>query len=158
VSGRDSQARSSVALWCQGIKCPYACGGRCAREGFSSEAEPAREGREPSSDAEPARGGRESPSEAEPARGAREPSSEAEPAQGGAPCWAAMVGRRGHHSVGRALCACLDKRCVLFLFFAGFKQGSPRFFRGPPGLSPTGAPPRAVAGSFSAPTKLPNRA
>jgi hypothetical protein len=44
------------------------CGSRCAREGASSEAEPARGGRELSSEAEPARGGRELSSEAEPAR------------------------------------------------------------------------------------------
>jgi hypothetical protein len=61
--------------------------------------------------------GREPSSEAEPARGGREPSSEAEPARRGVPCWAAVVGRRGHRGVGRALCACLDKRCVMLLFF-----------------------------------------
>jgi hypothetical protein len=33
--------------------------------------------------------------------------------------WATLVGRGGHRSVGRALCVCLSKRCVLF--FAGFK-------------------------------------
>jgi hypothetical protein len=54
--------------------------------------------------------------------------------------WATPVGRGGHRSVGRALCACLGKRCILFLFFAGFKQDSPGFFRGPSGLSPTVAP------------------
>jgi hypothetical protein len=49
--------------------------------------------------------------------------------------WATPVGRGGHRSVGRAMCVCLSKRCVLF--FAGFKQDSPGFFRGPLGLSPT---------------------
>jgi hypothetical protein len=53
--------------------------------------------------------------------------------------WATPVGRRGHRSVGRALCVRLSKRCVLFLFFAGFKQ-DPLVFRGPSGLSPTVAP------------------
>jgi hypothetical protein len=48
----------------------------------------------------------------------------------GAPCWAALVGRGGHRGVGRAVCAC-------FVFFAGFKQDSPRFFRGPSWLSST---------------------
>jgi hypothetical protein len=59
----------------------------------------------------------------------------------GVPCWAALVGRGGHRGVGRAVCACfaLGSRCVLrFAFFAGFKQDSPWFFRGPSGLSPTG--------------------
>jgi hypothetical protein len=41
--------------------------------------------------------------------------------------WATPVGHGGHRSVGRALCVRLSKRCVLFLFFAGFKQDSPGF-------------------------------
>jgi hypothetical protein len=49
--------------------------------------------------------------------------------------WATPVGRGGHRNVGRALCVRLSKRCVLLLFFAGFKQDSPG--RGPSGLSPT---------------------
>jgi hypothetical protein len=36
--------------------------------------------------------------------------------------------------VGRALRVCLGKRCILLLFFAGFKQGSPGF------LDPQGRP------------------
>jgi hypothetical protein len=47
--------------------------------------------------------------------------------------WATLVGRGGHRSVGRALCVCLSKRCVLFLFFAGFKQDSPGFLGDPQG-------------------------
>jgi hypothetical protein len=35
--------------------------------------------------------------------------------------------------MGRALCACLGKRCVLFLFFAGFKQDSLGFLGDPQG-------------------------
>jgi hypothetical protein len=35
--------------------------------------------------------------------------------------WATLVGRGGHRGVGRALRVRLRKRCVLFLFFAGFK-------------------------------------
>jgi hypothetical protein len=35
--------------------------------------------------------------------------------------WATPVGRGGHYSVGRALRAFLGKRCVLLLFFTGFK-------------------------------------
>jgi hypothetical protein len=47
--------------------------------------------------------------------------------------WATPVGRGGHRSVGRALCVCLSKRCVSFLFFAGFKQDSPGCLRDPQG-------------------------
>jgi hypothetical protein len=43
----------------------HACGSRCAREGTSSEAEPARGRREPSSEADLVRGGREPSSEAD---------------------------------------------------------------------------------------------
>jgi hypothetical protein len=35
--------------------------------------------------------------------------------------------------MGRALCVRLSKRCVLFLFFAGFKQGFPSFLGDPQG-------------------------
>jgi hypothetical protein len=66
-----------------------ACGGGRAREGASSEAEPARGRREPSSGAEPARGG----------RGPRARRSLLE----GALDWATPVGRGGHRGVGRAL-------------------------------------------------------
>jgi hypothetical protein len=47
--------------------------------------------------------------------------------------WATPVVRGGHCGVGRALCACLSKRCVSFLFFAGFKQDSPSFLGDPQG-------------------------
>jgi hypothetical protein len=47
--------------------------------------------------------------------------------------WATPMGRGGHRSVGRALCVRLSKRCILFLFFAGFKQGSPGFLGDPQG-------------------------
>jgi hypothetical protein len=47
--------------------------------------------------------------------------------------WATPVGRRGHRSVGRALCVRLSKRCVSFLFFAGFKQDPPGFLGDPQG-------------------------
>jgi hypothetical protein len=47
--------------------------------------------------------------------------------------WATLVGRGGHRNVGRALCVRLSKRCVLFLFFAGFKQDSPGFSGDPQG-------------------------
>jgi hypothetical protein len=47
--------------------------------------------------------------------------------------WATSVGRGGRRSVGHALCVRLSKRCVLFLFFAGFKQDSPSFLGDPQG-------------------------
>jgi hypothetical protein len=47
--------------------------------------------------------------------------------------WATPVGRGGHRSVGRAVCACSGKRCVLLLFFAAFKQDSPGFLGDPQG-------------------------
>jgi hypothetical protein len=68
----------------------HACGSRCAREGTSSEADPARGRRGPSSEADPARGRREPSSEAELIRGGLEPSSEADLARGGA-----LLGRFG---------------------------------------------------------------
>jgi hypothetical protein len=39
--------------------------------------------------------------------------------------WATPAGRGGHRNVGRALCVRLSKRCVLLLFFTGFKRDSP---------------------------------
>jgi hypothetical protein len=45
--------------------------------------------------------------------------------------WVTLMGRGGHHSVGRAVCACLGKRCALFCFFAGFKLDSPGFLGDP---------------------------
>jgi hypothetical protein len=90
-----------------------ACGSRCAREGASSEVEPAQGRRGPSSEADLARGGallgRSS--------GPRGPS------------------RRGLCCV-RTFCVMFEV-CLCFVFFAGFKQDSPRFFRGPSWLSPT---------------------
>jgi hypothetical protein len=106
-----------------------ACGSRCAREGASSEAEPARGGREPSSEAEPARGrreplseaepGHEPSSEAEPARGGRGPSSEAEPARGGTRL--GLSGRpRGPPQRGpRRVCVLRLEVCFV-LFFCRF--------------------------------------
>jgi hypothetical protein len=82
-----------------------ACGSRCACEGASSEAEPARGRRGPSSEAEPARGWSGPSSEAETARGSASPRARRTSLEG-ASCWAALVGRGGHRSVGRAVCAC----------------------------------------------------
>jgi hypothetical protein len=120
----------------------HVCGSRYAREGTSSEADPARGKRRPSSEADPARRRCEPSSEVDLIRGGFEPSSEADLARGGrfaGPLrWAA-----GATTAWIVLCVCfaLGPRLVLrFVFFAGFKHDSPRFFRGPSWLSPTVAP------------------
>jgi hypothetical protein len=96
-----------------------ACGSRCAGEGPSSEAEPARGGVSPRARRSPLEGGVSPRARRNPLEGAFN--------------WATPVGRRGHRSVDRALCACLGKRCVLLSFFPGFKQGSPGFLGDPQG-------------------------
>jgi hypothetical protein len=68
----------------------------------------------------------------------------------GASDWATPVGRGGHRNVGRAPCVRLSERCVLFLFFAGFKHDSPGFL-GTLRVVPDGSP-RASAGM---PARLP---
>jgi hypothetical protein len=68
----------------------HTCGSKCAREGTSSEAEPARGRRGPSSEAEASSRRREPSSEADLVRGGREPSSEADLSRGGrlaGPLW-----------------------------------------------------------------------
>jgi hypothetical protein len=91
------------------------CGSRRAREGASSEAEPAREIVSPR---------------------ARRTLLE------GVPCWAALVGRGGHRGVGCAVCVCfvLCSRSVCVLCFLQVLSKIPSFFRGPSWLSPTVAP------------------
>jgi hypothetical protein len=79
--GRDSKARDCAALPCQSIKCSY------PRTGVGALA------REPSSEAEPARGGVSPRARRNLLEGALD--------------WAPLVGRGGHRSVGRAVCACL---------------------------------------------------
>jgi hypothetical protein len=64
--------------------------------------------------------------------------------------WATSVGRGGHRSVGHALCVRLSEGCVLFLFFAGFKQDSSGFLSVPQGCPDSS--PRASAGM---PARLP---
>jgi hypothetical protein len=44
--------------------------------------------------------------------------------------WATLVGRGGHRSVGRAVCACLGVFCFVF---CSFKQDSPGFLGDPQG-------------------------
>jgi hypothetical protein len=96
-----------------------ACRNRRACEGASSEADPARGGREPSSEAEPTRGWSEPSSEAEPARGAFD--------------WATPVGRGDHRSVGRAPCVCLSERCFTLVFLQVLSRISPLVLGDPQG-------------------------
>jgi hypothetical protein len=93
-----------------------ACRSRCVCEGASSEAEMSPRARQ------------------NPLEGGVSPRARRNLLEG-AFDWATPVGRGGHRNVGRALCVRFSKRCVLLLFFAGFKQDSPG--RGPSGLSPT---------------------
>jgi hypothetical protein len=105
-----------------------ACGSRCACEGASSEAEVSPRARRNPFGGEVSPRARRNPLEGEVSPRARRNLLE------GAFDWATPVGRGGHRSVGRAVCACSDKRCVLLLFFAVFKQDSPGF------LDPQGFP------------------
>jgi hypothetical protein len=89
-------------------------------------------GGEPSSEAKPTRGGVSSRVRRNPLEGGVSPRARRNPLEG-AFDWATSVGRGGLRSVGRALCVCLSKRCVLFLFFAGFKKDSPGFLGDPQG-------------------------
>jgi hypothetical protein len=83
-----------------------ACGSKCDCEGASSEAEPARGGREPSSEAEPARGGCLT-----------------------GPLWWAVGA-----TVAWPRRVCVLRLEVCFIsFFAGFKQDSPGFLGDPQG-------------------------
>jgi hypothetical protein len=70
-----------------------ACGSRCAREGALERGGTCSRGRVPSSEAEPTRGGVSPRARRNPLEGALD--------------WAALVGRGGHRSVSRAVCACL---------------------------------------------------
>jgi hypothetical protein len=92
-----------------------ACGSRRAREGTSSEAEVSPRARR------------------NPLEGGVGPRARRKPLEGVFD-WATLVGRGGHRDVGRALCVRLSERCVLSLFFSGFKQDSPGF------LGPKGCP------------------
>jgi hypothetical protein len=105
-----------------------AYGSRRAREGASSEAEMS-----PRARRSPLEGGVSPRSRQNLLEGAVSPRARRNLLEG-AFDWATPVGRGGHRSVGRALCVRLSERCVLFLFFAGFKRDSPGFL-GPSGLS-----------------------
>jgi hypothetical protein len=130
-----------------------ACGSRCTCEGASSEAEVSPRARRTPLEGALSSRARQNPLEGEVSPRARRNPLEAEvsprarwnPPEGdvsprarrnlleGASDWATPVGRGGHRSVGRAVCACSGKRCVLLLFFAGFKQDSPSFLGDPQG-------------------------
>jgi hypothetical protein len=117
-----------------------ACGSRRACEGASSEAEVS-----PRARRNPLEGGAGPRARRNPLEGGVSPRARRNPLEGGvrprarrnllegAFDWATSVGRGGHRSVGRALCACLSKRCVSPSFFAGFKQDSLCFLGDPQG-------------------------
>jgi hypothetical protein len=96
-----------------------ACGSRRACEGASSEAEMS-----PRARRNPLEGGVSPRARRNPLEGGVSPRARRNLLEG-AFDGATPVGRGGHHSVGRDLCVRLSKRCVLFLFFAGFKQDAP---------------------------------
>jgi hypothetical protein len=103
-----------------------ACGSRRAREGASSEAEMS-----PRARRNPLEGGVSPRARRNPLEGGVSPRARRNLLEGPFD-WATPVGRGGHRSVGRALCARSERR-VLFLFFAGFKQDSPGFLGDPQG-------------------------
>jgi hypothetical protein len=117
-----------------------ACGSRRAREGASSEAEMS-----PRARRNPLEAGVSPRARRNPLEGSVGPRARRNPLEGGvrplarrnlleaAFDWATPVGRGGHCSVGRAPCVRLSERCVLFLFFAGFKQDSPGCLGDPQG-------------------------
>jgi hypothetical protein len=121
-----------------------ACGRRCAREGDSSEAEPARGRRGPSIEAEPARG-RVSPRARRASLEGGVSSRARRTLLEGAPCWPALVGRGGHHGVGCAVCVCfvLCSRRVCVLCFLQVLSKIPPVFLG----DPHGCPRQRVLGS-----------
>jgi hypothetical protein len=111
MPGRDSQARDGAALLCQSIKCPYLRAGAGALV------------REPRARRNLLEGGASPRARRNPLEGGVSPRARRN-LLNGAFDGATPVGHGGHRSVGRALCVRLIKRCVLFLFFAGFKQDS----------------------------------
>jgi hypothetical protein len=100
-----------------------ACGNRRACEGASSEAEV-----NPRARRNPPEGGVDPRARRNPLEGGLNPRARRNPLEGGvnprarrnllegACGWATPVGRGGHRSVGRALCARLDKRCFVLVF------------------------------------------
>jgi hypothetical protein len=130
-----------------------ACESRRACEGASSEAEmsprarrnPLEGGVGPQARRNPLEGGVGPRARRNPFEGGVSPRARRNPFEGGvsprarrnllegAFDWATPVGRGGHRGVGRARCVCLSKRCILLLFFAGFKQYSPDFLGDPRG-------------------------
>jgi hypothetical protein len=111
----------------------HACGSRCAREGPSSEADPARGRRGPSSEADLTRERCDPSSEADLARGGMSPRARRTSLEG-AFCWAASVGRGARHGVDRIECTfCVRPKVgfAFYVFFAGFKQDSPSFLGDP---------------------------
>jgi hypothetical protein len=109
----------------------HSCGSRCAREGTSSEADPARGRWGPSSEADLARGRRGPSSEADLIRRGLSPRARRTSLEG-VLCWATSVGRGGHFGVDRVVrkfCVRPEVAFTFCVFFAGFQRDSPRFFR-----------------------------
>jgi hypothetical protein len=90
-----------------------ACGGGCAREGASSEAEV-----NPRARRSPLEGGVNPQARRSPLEGGVSPRAGRSLLEG-ALDWATPVDRGDHRGVGRASCVCLSERCFV-LVFCGF--------------------------------------
>jgi hypothetical protein len=87
-----------------------ACESMCAREGALSEAE-----MYPRARRNPLEGGVSPRARRHPLEGGVSPRARRNLLEG-AFDWATLVGRRGHRSVGRALCVRLSERCFVLVF------------------------------------------
>jgi hypothetical protein len=114
--GRDSQARSGAALLCQSIKCPYtrAGVGALVRKPRVRRT-PLEVGGDPRARQTPLEGGGDPRARRTPLEGGASPRGRRTSFEGslsprarrtsleGALCWAALVGRGGHHGVDRVV-------------------------------------------------------
>jgi hypothetical protein len=100
-----------------------ACGNGRACEGVSSEAEvnprarrgPLERGVNPRAGRSPLEGGVDPRARRSPLEGCVDPRVRRSLLEG-ALDWATLVGRGGHHGVGRALGVCLSERCFVLVF------------------------------------------
>jgi hypothetical protein len=122
----------------------HACGSRCACEGTSSEADPARGRRGPSSEADPARGGVSPRARRTSVEGGVSPRARRTSLEG-ALCWAALVGRGGHRGMDRVGCVFCVRPEVCFAFcvlhFLQVLSRIPPCFLGDPHGCPRQLPP-----------------